>query len=354
MTKKKKIILIISLSAASAVVTYFGGGLIVTNIAIENMINVRGSNYDTLRDSAYRLDYNRFDYPALADREEISFKCNGATLQGYYYKAEDSKGVVMTAHGVNSMADASMSAIQNYFVNKGWSVFSFDMVGCGRSGGKGMKSLHESRPCINAALKAYKEKVSDNKDEKLCLIGHSWGAYGSLTASGFDAVAAFSGFNKPSEMMYCFAETHTSPALIVTKPGLDFSLALRYGNEEFKTASGSVKKNKDTKYMIIQGDKDYTVPLKKYSAYANIDENKCKNATKVLLEGVGHSAPWKSLAAQQYTEELEMKLNKLHEQYGKDIPDNVLQEFFATVNKEKSSELNEPLLDKIEEMFLNS
>ncbi len=354
MTKKKKVIFIVSLTSASLVVTYFGGGIIATNIVIENMINVRGSSYDSLTKDSYRMDYNRFDYPSLENREEVSFKCNGVTLQGYYYKVEESKGLVMTAHGVNSMADASMSSIQNYFVNKGWSVFSFDMVGCGRSGGKGMKSLHESRPCINAALKAYKEKISNKPNEKLCLVGHSWGAYGALTASGFNSVAAFSGFNQPSEMMYSFAESHVSPAVILTKPGLDFALALRYGSSDFKKASDSVKKNKDTNYMVIQGNKDYTVPLKKYSAYANIDENKCKNATKVLLEGVGHSAPWKSIAAQGYMEELEKELNNLHKKYGKNIPDEVLQEFYSSIDKEKSSELNIALLDQIEEMFLNS
>ena len=354
LSKNKRILIGVAITLASAVVTYFTGGLIATHIIINKKVNVRGSSASSINEEGYKLQYSRKDFPSLTHREEITFKCEGDTLQGYYYPVENSKGLVMTAHGVNSMADASMSLVQNYFVNKGWSVFSFDMVGCGRSGGKGMKTLHESRPCINAALKAYKEKISNNKDEKICLVGHSWGAYGALTASGFDAVAAFSGYNQPSEMMYCFAEMMMSPAVALTKPGLDFALAVSYGPSEFKKASDSVKKNKDTKYMIIHGNIDEVVPLEKYSAYANIDENKCKNATKVLLRGIKHSSPWKTLAAQKYLEGLEYELTKLQEKYGKKLPDDVAAEFLATVDKEKSSEVNADLLDQIEDMFINS
>ena len=355
MTKKRKIIIIASSVTVGLVVTYFAGGLVATSIITNMKIDVRGSNEESLQSESYRLQYNRDDLPALAERQLIPFTYAGVTLQGYYYPVEDSKGLVMTAHGVNSMADGPMSLVQNYFVTKGWSVFSFDMIGCGRSGGKGMKSLHESRPCINAALKAYKEKVQTNKDEKLCLVGHSWGGYGSLTGSGFDAVAAFSAFNQSSEMMYAFAASNISPALIVTKPALDFALTMFYGNAEFKKASDNVKKNKDTKYMIIHGDQDDVVPLKKYSAYACVNEKKCTNVTKVLLEGMKHTGPWKTNAAHRYLdEEVQPELDKLHKQYGKELPKEVLDEFIAGIDKEKASEVNTDLMDQIEEMFLNS
>ena len=128
-----------------------------------------------------------------------------------------------------------------------------------------------------------------------------------------------------------------------------------YGNAEFKKASDNVKKNKDTKYMIIHGDQDDVVPLKKYSAYACVNEKKCTNVTKVLLEGMKHTGPWKTNAAHRYLdEEVQPELDKLHKQYGKELPKEVLDEFIAGIDKEKASEVNTDLMDQIEEMFLNS
>ena len=58
MEKKKKITLIISLSLVSTFITYFGGGLIATAVVNENLINVRGSTIETLKeDDFYRIQY---------------------------------------------------------------------------------------------------------------------------------------------------------------------------------------------------------------------------------------------------------------------------------------------------------
>ena len=356
MTKKKKIVLILSLSVFSAVVTYFGGGLVVTSVAIENLLNIRGSTEDSLNSLEYQLQKNRSDYPSLDNRELISFKCGKETLQGYFYEVNNPKGVVITAHGVNSMADAQ-GQLQNYFVNNNYDVFSFDMTGCGRSSGKGMKTLHESRYCVRNAVKTV-QNMDKTKDLPLFLVGHSWGGYGVVSASndvdGVSAVVAFSGFNQPGDAIYGFAEYSISKAAILTKPALDFALTTIYSSDEWFKASTAIKHNKDTKYFIVQGETDDIVPLKRYSIYTNVDENKCNNVTKVLLPGVGHSGPWRSKEALDYLDEISKELDNLKKQYKDNIPEDVKQEFLSKVDKEKSSAMNLDLMNQINDLFLST
>ena len=46
--------------------------------------------------------------------------------------------------------------------------------------------------------------------------------------------------------------------------------------------------------------------------------------------------------------------DRLDKQYKGNIPETALIEFLSTVDKEKTSELNLTLMDKINDMFLNS
>lgn len=355
MTKRKKIVLVVSLSVLSAVVTYFVGGLVATRVAIDTLLDVRGSTEDSLNTLEYQIQKNRSDFPALANRELISFKCNKETLQGYFYEVSNPKGVVITAHGVNTLADAH-GQLQNYFVNNSYDVFSFDMTGCGRSSGKGMKTLHESRFCVRDAVKTV-QNLDKTKDLPIFLVGHSWGGYGVVAATedvkGVSAVVAFSGFNQSGDIMYGFVASQL-PVAAVTKPALDTSLSLYYGNYEWFKASTAVKHNPDVKYMIVQGDKDNVVPLKRFSSYANIDENKNPNVTKVLLKDVGHSGPWREKTSIDYSDDLSNKLSDLRRKYNDDIPEDVKQEFLSSIDKEKSSVLNLDLMNQINDLFLST
>ncbi len=359
MNKKPKIIMIISLSLASAIVTYFGLGLLATYSINENLVNVRGADINELENSDYYdIQYTRKDYPLMADREEIDFKCGKTNLKGYLYTVDNPVGVVIAAHGVTSYADGNHAQYHNYFLEHNWDVFSFDMTGCGRSSGRGMKTLHESRYCVRNAVKTM-QNMDLTKDLPICLFGHSWGAYGVVSAtndvSGVKAVASFSGYNSASEMMYGFAESHTSKAVILTKPAFETALFLLQGQDAFYEASSAIKKNKDTNYIVIQGDRDYTVPLEKYSIYDKVVDKNYTNVIPILLEGYGHSSPWKTLTANKYMEDvIDPAIEEMHRTYGEHIPEDVFKEFLITVDKEKANGLNYNLLNKINDIFLES
>ena len=355
--KRNKIIIIVSITIGALLVNYFAGGLIATSIVNETIINKRGSDSESINDLTYSYQKVQRDYPLMAPREKLTFSCGKETLQGYFYEVENPHGVVISSHGVNSQADGNNAQYQNYFIEKGWDVFSFDSTGCGLSSGKGMKTLYESRYCVKSAIE-FVQNYSKTQGLSICLVGHSWGAYGVVTASGdlpVSAVCSFSGYDKPSEMMYSFAASYVSPALIVTKPALDFSLSLLQGQNAFTSASGVIKKSSQTKYVIVQGDKDETVPLNKYSIYDNIVNKKLDNVTCYLLEGFGHITPWKSKDANDYCNNvIKPQLDELNEKYNNYIPSSERNKFLSTVDKEKSSALNYELLDSINNIFLKS
>lgn len=355
MNKRRKVIVIIASALASTTVSYFGFGLILTSIIADNFINKRYSDISALEtDPFYHIQKVRTDFPSLNEREEIIFKCNGENLVGYFYEAPNPKGVIVFAHGVNNLADGNHAQMHNYFLNQDYDVFAIDMTGCGRSGGKGMKTLQESRYCVRNAVKTV-QNMEKTKDLPLFLIGHSWGGYGVVSATediqGVKAVVSMSGYNTPSEMLYGFAENNTSKAVIIAKPTINFSLATLYGDDSFFSAETAIKHNPDLPYVIIQGGKDTTVPLVKYSIYDHVVRDNYNNVTTIKLDDMFHGTPWKTMTAVNYMVQIESDLKDLKKQYKNNIPTDVYNEFIASIDKEKSSEVNTELLGQIDMMF---
>ena len=354
MNKNRKRVVIALSVIASSIVTYFGLGLAGVGIASSFVTNGRYGDLSLLEEDFYRVQKCRSDFPSLANREEITFSCGKETLKGYLYECSSPKGVIIYAHGVGNLADANGAQVQNYYVEHNYDVFAIDMTGCGRSTGSGIKSLHESKYCVQNAVKTV-QNLAKTKDLPLFLIGHSWGGYGVVTATdlvdGVSGVAAFSGFNIPSEMMYSFSEQYASKAVVVMKPAMQFGISCAWGQQSFYSAETSIKKHKDIPYFIIQGDKDTTVPLKHVSIYDNVVRDNYSNVTAVKIEGMTHGTPWKTVEAANYAAKCEQELKDLRKQYKGKLPDDVREEYIANVDKEKASEINTSLLEQIDEMF---
>ncbi len=253
-----------------------------------------------------------------------------------------------------NFADGNGAQLQNYYLQKGYDIFAIDMTGCGQSTGNGIKSLFESKYCVSSAVKLIQENEK-TKDLPIFLMGHSWGGYGVVAATdeidGVSAVASFSGYNMPSDMMYYFAENYTSKAIAITKPAMEFGVSCLWGKNAYVTAESAIKNNLDISYVIIHGDNDDVVPLNGASIYSHVKEDGYDNVEYQLIEGMNHDAPWKTLSAMEYTNQYEEDLKKLRKQYNNQLPEEIRQEYLASIDLEKSSALNEPLLDYIDDIF---
>ena len=317
MNKKKKLIVIPLIVIGSLVFTYFVGGFTLTAIG-GDLLNKRYSDISTLENDFYRIQKVRSDFISLAKREEITFKSNNEDLVGYFYECDNPIGTVLIAHGINNLADGNSAQLADYFVTNNYNVFSIDMVGCGRSSGRGIKSLHESKHCVINGVKVLKEK-ENTKDLPIFLVGHSWGAYGVVAASNYlddiSAVVSFSGYNLPHQMLYAFVEVNVKSSIFsFTQPIIDLSCHILYGEENFFKAETAIKNNKDIPYIVVQGEKDNIVPIKKFSLYHHIKDDNYDNVTLVALKEMFHGGPWKSLEATRYTVEVQEGLDKLRKQ----------------------------------------
>ena len=207
-------------------------------------------------------------------------------------------------------------------------------------------------PCSSLSNNQRDDKT---KDLPIFLIGHSWGAYGAVTASnkvyGVKGVASFSAYNTPSDMMYGSMEVNTSKAMMLARPSTELGLFLHWGANIYQSAESAIKKNPNIPYVVIHGTEDTTVPFKSYSLYDNIVNDRYENVTAVKLDGIHHGTPWKTLEAETLTGEYEKGLSDLRKQYKGKLPDDKKEEYIASIDKEKSSAVNTELLEKIDKIF---
>ena len=355
MKKKKKFTIIISSILVGIIVTYFASCFIGYGVMANILFKKRTCDVEILNtDPYYTIINSRDDYPNLTNREEIVFPYKEYNLMGYLYQTEiERKGLIISAHGMNSLADGEHAQYQSYYLDKGWDIFAFDMVGCGRSEGKGILSLAESRFCVESAIEAMKEKY---EDVPICLIGHSWGGYGVVAATNnyhVNCVIEFSGFNEPRDLMLGMANK-TTPLASLTAFGFDLALQAFEGNKAYYKASEAVINNPDINYYLIHGENDDVVPIKNYSIYGQFADENYQNVKTLMLADSGHIGLWRSKEANEYFYDKYREIESLMKTYGSDLPSPLYDDFKASVDKDKASQLNFELLDDIEEYLLSS
>ena len=349
----KRTIVSLSIAIPSLIVTYFASGIIAIKIADQNIMERRGSSLEDLELPRYKIFKNRKDFPSLANREEYTFSLDGDTLYGYLYETSSPKGLVVSAHGVNDLADGEHAIYHDYFLAHGFDVFAIDMAGCGKSSGI-MHNLYHSKSCLDSALNRIKG-ISKLAGLPICLFGHSWGAYGvvstTLTNSYVKAVASLSGYDTPSNLMYQLALSNVGNFMAFTKPAFTFSCRVIHGSKLFTNASDAVKANPNIGYYIVQGDKDNTVDYKRTSQYEVLSKENLNNVKLNLIEGMGHNSPWISLTSHKYIDEVvEPHLREIERTYGENAK-TYADEYISTLDLNKTSEINIELMNEILNFF---
>ena len=334
--KKKKIRNIIIIASVSFISLYVIGGMTASFIVNDWVYKSNTSEVSELEEYPYNLFKIRKDYPLLSERKEYTFKSGNNTLYGYYYDVSDDKGLVIAAHGLSNLSDGSIATMHNYFVELGYDVFAIDLTGSGKSEGDSTIGLHQSAYDIKAGYQ-YLEDNNLIKDN-LILFGHSWGAYGSVVASNMGVpaskVIACSAYDRPIDLMFDMAVSQTGVLAYLTYPPFMLGNFLEYGQKAFKRASSLIKKS-ESRYLLIQGEKDELVPYKDtlYKRALGYD-----NVTSLYLEDVGHDYPWLDVSSLEYIKSKE----KEHD----DNPSGLL-----SVDLESSSQIS-PLVDTVIKEFL--
>lgn len=237
--------------------------------------------------------------------EHMPVRLYGVELAANLYTAkpvEACEKVVIFQHGFGAGSSSYTTEIA-HFAKRGFAVVAVDAYGCNKSEGKSIRGFYAGAEAVIAAY------VGVNLDERLknkpvVLVGHSWGAYSVLAASGTvkaDGVVALSGFNAPAK---CVCDTLKSMGGLgrlfapLTHGWVWLINLFKFGAKGNLKAAKAVKKS-GVKTLIIHGEKDTAVGFKNSAAH----KVKGENVTTVILPDKRHN-PYNTVAAEDKLAEL--------------------------------------------------
>lgn len=282
-------------------------------------------------------------------REQISFDSGGNKLSGYLYFADNPKGLVIIAPGMNSNSDSHLAEIM-FFADNGYRVLAYDATGVCQSEGDSTVGLQQSKRDLLAAID-YAKDDPQTKNLPVYLYGHSLGGYAvaaALDEADVEAAVCLSGFNSPVQTMHDKAKEYVGVLADIEYPFLYLQNRFVFGDDADDTAVDSVNSS-DTPILICRGDNDDTIPYK-LSLYSREKEITNVNAKFIEVDDKhrdGHTNLWLSADSAKYMSDLQDELNDLNDVYDGEIPRNVRDEFYGKIDVNRAMKLDEGFMNKI-------
>ena len=320
-----------------------------------------------LYDSFFRR-YERPDYSLVAGcycyervkdslpRQEVDFLSDGIRLRGYYYEAENSKGLVVVSHGIHAGADDYLPAIL-YFYQHGYSVFAYNYKGTYDSTGDSTVGMCESLVDLNHAVD-FLQADARFRNQPLFLFGHSWGGFASAAVlslkTNIKAVACVAPFN---DAYHLIADKGFQYAGLLGGAGLPRAFLDIYQKilfQDYVEYTGVRGVNAaGVPVLIAHGVEDKVILYGTQSIIARRDEITNPNVEYYIGEGAqsGHDSIWHSVRSAAYRKEIAEKVKQAKEAKGGGWTDDDLREIYKTVDHELYSEVNAELFDGILNMF---
>lgn len=276
--------------------------------------------------------YTAEDFGLTARQIDISCVKN-QYIRGAIYKKDGvspKKELIIFCHGMGPGHIAYTTEIA-YFCNLGYTVLAPDYYGSGLSDGKSLKSNLSGLNAIMAAIFYAEENLHF---DKICLVGHSWGAYSALCAASeagtVSAVVAISAPDKSEKIIYS--------SLCKRMP--EFFAKLLYpficlvcGGESAGESADRI--GSKIPILLIHGEKDPLVPLK-ISAFSAANGERI---TKYFAKDKRHN-PYNTVAA-------EKSLSKLLKGLSMHKKGEVDEEFFKNFDYAASTEEDEEVMGEI-------
>ena len=302
--------------------------------------------------------YGEFDYSRVEhklDRQLFHFYSNKVKLQGYFYPADSSKGIVVVSHGMHAGADDYLPIIM-YLVENHYSVFAYDSTGVYHSEGDSTVGMITPLIDLDYALRYIQSDAQFSK-QPLFLLGHSWGGYAVTSVLSIHknvrACAAIAPFNSGYTLIY-EKGTQYAGALAggIPKIFLDVYQKVLFKNYTQYNAVRGINSTK-IPVLIAHGDRDSIISFDGQSVIAHRDEIRKDNVFYYVGKDAqsGHNTIMHSTAAVEYQKEVEFNLASLVKDHGKNWTQQNQEEFCATVDHALYSEVNEELMRQIIDMF---
>ncbi len=342
---KKKLIIVI----AAILIFILASAQIVTHILLKQ-------NFSRGEYGKYTTDYRYDHYAESYQRTNVSFKSGENTLQGYIYGEDNTKGLIVFAHGIGGGHEGYINEII-WLVDNGWRVFAYDATGSCTSEGEGTMGLPQSALDMDRALSFIE---SDGELSKLpkAVMGHSWGGYAAAAVLNFEhdvkASVSISGYAYPMDMIMEFADGMMGGASKLLYPFVWLDCHGIFGEYTNLSAVDGINES-GIPVLVVHGKKDTMIGFERSSIISKADEITNTNVQYYPIDGkyCGHNNIFYSEEALDYMEELDEQLDSISKGYDDgEIPDDVLAEFFGGIDREKANEHNLTLMEKIND-FLN-
>lgn len=349
LSRKQKILI-----SSIALLTGFSGTVIGSSLIAYNALFSRFERPD------YALCAGNYCYARISKqlyREEFYFPSNKAQLKAYYYPSEQSKGLVVIAHGYHAGADDFIPIIQ-YLVKNHFNVFSYDLTGTYDSEGESTVGWCQSLVDLDFALKYISHTVPYNT-QPLFLLGHSWGGYAVASVlaihKNIKACACIAPMNDGSTIMLEKGEQYVGKLANFPKPVINAYQKILFGKYVQYNGVKGINAT-DIPVLVAQGIADKVITYDGQSIFAHREE--IYNPNVRYYEGAGlqggHESILYSINAIAYQNEVQSQLEKTKNQKHEKFTYEKEVEFFKGINHELYSEVNQDLMMKIVNMFNNA
>ena len=245
----------------------------------------------------YRIQFGKRVNAKIVDikqtelkRKKVEFSSNCNRLTGYYYwnnQKELSKDkIILFIHGYG-LAHSDYLLEISEFIHRGYSVFAYDMTGCGESEGKALKGFAQFIiDAESAVLYLKKEAVKE-----IVAFGHSTGAYAAaallnIQNNNVNKAIIVSAFDIPDRFVRGSMQKSMKLIAYLIQFWLKIFERVQFGNYASLSGKEGIIKFHN-KVLIIQGDKDQQVPLEE-SLYNLKEELDQKQVEFLLVKDVGH------------------------------------------------------------------
>jgi len=290
--------------------------------------------------------------------ELIKFPSGENMLQGYLFGKENTKGLVVVVHGLGGGAEGYLPQ-SLYFAAQGYQVFTYDNTGYHLSEGKNSVGLPQAVEDLDAAL-SFIESEKRFAGLPVYLFGHSWGGYAVTAILNFNhkvtAVASLAGFSSPNKMIREWARRIVGKWSFLVNPFMMLHQRLHFGKKLDLTAVTGINKA-DIPVLLAHGNKDVTVRIDGSATISCKEEITNPGVHYVLWETEkqnGHLDVLYEVAANEYCEQITREYGHLMKLTKKKMTKEDKDEFFANVDKARSSVPNKELFGQIVEFFENA
>ena len=305
----------------------------------------------------FSASYTYEDYAQGHPRTAVTFKSGKNTLNGWIYCPQNTKGLIVFAHGIGCGNETYMNLLMP-LTDCGWCVFAYDATGSCTSEGKGTMGLPQSALDLHNAL-LFVESDPQLSSMPLFVLGHSWGGFAVTAVQNFDhdikACVSLSGYAEPYEELCEGCDRMVGSAGPLLHPFVWLWNKLRFGKYANLSAVEGINKS-GIPVLVVHGNDDETISYEGSSIISKKEKITNPNVEYYVFSDPrfnGHSSYFNTPEYVEYKKTiLEPRQQELYAQYGtENIPDDVREEFYALVDKTIYNGLNEELFSLIDGFF---